>query len=1666
MTIESPRRGPGRVLILSANPLGTGRLELDEEVRGITIALNRRPGAFDLRVAPAARLEDLQNRLLTFEPEYVHFCGHGQGQEGIAFQNESGAVRAVSGERLSALFEVFRTHLRCVFLNCCFSRVQGEAIVKHIRFVLGTNEAIGDSLAVEFATTFYEALGAGRDIPTSFKFALSVTAGTPDTSIPVLLRRPTRKKKDPGPSSGPDPAIGEREAEILKGWILEDRCRIVLVSPPMALASRAKGSEKPSRAASFGSRITSILGLDTHFGQVALQNIGSGAPIEEFLAKLLCQLSPNRDLGVPGSPRNLITLLLERFNTERCLIILEDIDSILAVDHGVIRYRSGYEGFGDLFRETAETDHKSCLLLIGRLEPPGTTEWKRQGRKVQALELPAGKQIEKQDTASPVVFESSVQVERGGEPSLSEVRPPNLLSDIVHQPQGLRHAHLSSLANLLLREREAVVFLGSSTSLEGRKSGEPYPSLDCLARRILEDEGRNPLDLPNLRRELRRVLQRWADEERLSLYLSEYLSGEPGPAHYYLAALALTLAQESGPLLFVTTGFDDLLEEAFSRLQGGEARHKARAFRLGPKVGDEELRRILEGVSSHMRRGGPVILKLFGDLDADSPLLYEKARIGDPIRSWLQEWFRCPSIFIGYGLEDRLLEEILRGARTRAPIFIIETDDVSRRTGGGQNVYRLEASFGIFTLALIEALRSRERGLLTRLEALLHRLEPQALYPDCQSIAVRAELASRASLLRIEERLPRGQAAGQIRSLVPIIRKDTAPGIEAFVRNEKPLLAVVGDSGTGKSTLFYQLHNNSDDDSIISIFYDVHHLQAAGSLARKLAEDFRCDESSFEILLGEIDKVLRIRSKHLLILVDGLNESLDLKPSTLRFGIEDLASRLPRSIKIAYSCRKVYWDNFIRNIAPISPSLYFGSKEFSLGRFSSAEAEDAFLAYQELYRFNGTYSALSSEFRQRITDPLMLRMLAEGYQGKELPSFAPAVLIFEAYEQRLRQSFKGTVVYDFLVALVAAKLREADSGRSSDQFLPSTVREDPQLSQLRQQQQTSPHRGGDPLVLLEDEGVITALDDERSSYRFSYDRFFEYLLGKALSLALREGLREQFIERLPHLIQKLSPLHFSFLQALKSEVIRLNIAEPAGPWSMYNAVALKSLLDDPDAGVGNFTKDLLRELMFEGREDLLPIMARVYPDDSANHLLLLDVAPDSARALPLVVQGLMAGARNTSRRCCHILVNFLCDPEHKKVVETTIFAKLRAESLKSETAGGLIYYTAALFGDAGRRGTDPLSTLLDFWRRVWHLIGDSEDATKVLVDALVKIVRAEGGRFFGDPSESAMDYLWRRVSPEIRTLALQMTPFVVNPALELTSEISEILLFFGSCLRDWSSRKYPTRSAEGAYPFEYKIAQWILIQRCSDQYWKVKMVLEDFVGTGYSRSIEVALCDMKYCCLVALQDRRDLLEDAYQAMLEWTLKYKRDEEGFYWPLSEEDPYSLNECPIGMVGRIAALDEFSPKEGPIPFLEEWITSADRRDILFALLCARTLWREYPVKVLRTLDLVAHSEDKTIRSWLGMMLKEIYLVHPRIVEDFFWRNAVDGNRIREIKHQSDVTDPSAVEHPGEPLYVALFLGPSLRLERFGGWYRKLHESASLESFCDDLVRQFLTEITGQI
>ena len=188
-----------QILFLAANPIDTDQLRLGEEMRSIDQAIRRGDlrDKFNLGQQWAVRVTDLQEYLMRYKPHIVHFSGHGSEASEIILEDNYGRSHPVSVRALSGLFRVLKDNIRCVVLNACYSERQAQAIAQHIECVVGMSKAIGDSAAINFAASFYQALAFGRNVKTAFDLAcLQIdmqNLDEQDTPKLLALKRPSEE---------------------------------------------------------------------------------------------------------------------------------------------------------------------------------------------------------------------------------------------------------------------------------------------------------------------------------------------------------------------------------------------------------------------------------------------------------------------------------------------------------------------------------------------------------------------------------------------------------------------------------------------------------------------------------------------------------------------------------------------------------------------------------------------------------------------------------------------------------------------------------------------------------------------------------------------------------------------------------------------------------------------------------------------------------------------------------------------------------------------------------------------------------------------------------------------------------------------------------------------------------------------------------------------------------------------------------------------------------------------------------------------------------------------------------------------------------------------------------------------------------------------------------
>jgi hypothetical protein len=182
------------VLFLVADPTDSSRLRLGEELREIQekLQLAKLRDRFELRQRLSVRPPDISQALLDLGPQIVHFSGHGTAAGALCFEDQTSRTKAIEPDALAALFEQFSGQVKCVVLNACYSEVQAKAIAKHIDYVIGMNQDIGEA-AIAFAIGFYQALGAGRTIGDAYRLGCVQIRlqGIPEHLTPVLVRKAT-----------------------------------------------------------------------------------------------------------------------------------------------------------------------------------------------------------------------------------------------------------------------------------------------------------------------------------------------------------------------------------------------------------------------------------------------------------------------------------------------------------------------------------------------------------------------------------------------------------------------------------------------------------------------------------------------------------------------------------------------------------------------------------------------------------------------------------------------------------------------------------------------------------------------------------------------------------------------------------------------------------------------------------------------------------------------------------------------------------------------------------------------------------------------------------------------------------------------------------------------------------------------------------------------------------------------------------------------------------------------------------------------------------------------------------------------------------------------------------------------------------------------------------
>lgn len=183
---------------------------------------------------------------------------------------------------------------------------------------------------------------------TAFGLALEAT----DFDKPTCPSR-----QDWGKATFNDRFLGrQEELETLDRWIGPDRCRTIAIYG-------AAGIGKTSLALEVARQ------WQNRFEVAIWRSLRDPVAPELLLQDWLAFLAPDDSYDPEATFAELLALLIAHLQHQRCLLVLDNVESLFQKHERAGEYRPEWAAYGELFEQIGATDHKSCLLLTTQVKP-------------------------------------------------------------------------------------------------------------------------------------------------------------------------------------------------------------------------------------------------------------------------------------------------------------------------------------------------------------------------------------------------------------------------------------------------------------------------------------------------------------------------------------------------------------------------------------------------------------------------------------------------------------------------------------------------------------------------------------------------------------------------------------------------------------------------------------------------------------------------------------------------------------------------------------------------------------------------------------------------------------------------------------------------------------------------------------------------------------------------------------------------------------------------------------------------------------------------------------------------------------------------------------------------------------------------------------------------
>ncbi len=163
------------------------------------------------------------------------------------------------------------------------------------------------------------------------------------------------------------------ELATLERWIVKENCRVVGLFGMGGIGKTTLSVHCAKQ-------------IQEKFDYIIWRSLRNAPPITDLLTELL-QFIPNKQKTIPHSLDSQILCLLDCLRSHRCLLILDNVETIMRSHDCKSGYQQSYDGYGQLIRCIGETEHQSCLLLTSREKPQSIAVKEGECLPIRSLQL-------------------------------------------------------------------------------------------------------------------------------------------------------------------------------------------------------------------------------------------------------------------------------------------------------------------------------------------------------------------------------------------------------------------------------------------------------------------------------------------------------------------------------------------------------------------------------------------------------------------------------------------------------------------------------------------------------------------------------------------------------------------------------------------------------------------------------------------------------------------------------------------------------------------------------------------------------------------------------------------------------------------------------------------------------------------------------------------------------------------------------------------------------------------------------------------------------------------------------------------------------------------------------------------------------------------------------